>query len=51
MARCTTLRCGDLIATGTPEGVGPIVHGDSMAVTIQGLGTLRNAVRKEVAPS
>jgi 2-keto-4-pentenoate hydratase/2-oxohepta-3-ene-1,7-dioic acid hydratase in catechol pathway len=37
MARCTTLRCGDLIATGTPEGVGPIVHGDSMAVSIQGL--------------
>ncbi len=50
MARCTTLRCGDLIATGTPEGVGPIVHGDSMAVTIQGLGTLRNNVRKEAAP-
>ncbi len=50
MARCTTLRCGDLIATGTPEGVGPIVDGDSMAVSIEGLGTLRNPVRKELPP-
>lgn len=50
MARCTTLRCGDLIATGTPEGVGPIVDGDSMAVSVEGLGTLRNPVHKERAP-
>ena len=41
------LRPGDLIATGTPEGVGPIVDGDVMEVTIEGLGTLRNPVARE----
>lgn len=50
ISRCTTLRPGDLIATGTPEGVSAIAHGDSMAVTVQGLGTLSNPVQKEVPP-
>jgi 2-keto-4-pentenoate hydratase/2-oxohepta-3-ene-1,7-dioic acid hydratase in catechol pathway len=49
MARCTTLRPGDLIAMGTPEGVGPVVHGDVMEVEIEKLGVLRNAVVKEAA--
>jgi 2-keto-4-pentenoate hydratase/2-oxohepta-3-ene-1,7-dioic acid hydratase in catechol pathway len=49
MARCTTLRPGDLIAMGTPEGVGPVVHGDVMEVEIEQLGVLRNPVRKELA--
>ncbi len=49
MARCTTLRPGDLIAMGTPEGVGPVVHGDVMEVEIEKLGVLRNTVRKEPA--
>jgi 5-oxopent-3-ene-1,2,5-tricarboxylate decarboxylase / 2-hydroxyhepta-2,4-diene-1,7-dioate isomerase len=49
MARCTTLRPGDLIATGTPAGVGPIADGDVMACTIEGLGTLQNPVVRERA--
>lgn len=39
-----TLLPGDVILTGTPSGVGPIVEGDTVAVTIQGLGTLTNTV-------
>jgi 2-keto-4-pentenoate hydratase/2-oxohepta-3-ene-1,7-dioic acid hydratase in catechol pathway len=34
---------------GTPEGVGPVVHGDVMEVEIERLGVLRNPVRKEAA--
>lgn len=48
MARCTTLRPGDLIAMGTPEGVGPVVPGDVMEVEVEGLGVLRNGVVREV---
>ena len=47
MARCTTLRPGDLIAMGTPEGVGAVVDGDVMEVEIEKLGVLRNQVVKE----
>ncbi len=47
MARCTTLRPGDLVAMGTPEGVGPVVPGDVMEVEIERLGRLRNPVVKE----
>ncbi|MCA8964140.1 MAG: fumarylacetoacetate hydrolase family protein [Planctomycetes bacterium] len=47
MARCTTLRPGDLIAMGTPEGVGPVVAGDVMEVEVEGLGVLRNPVVAE----
>lgn len=42
-----TLLPGDLIATGTPEGVGPLVSGDVVEVSIQGIGTLRNTVVDE----
>jgi 2-keto-4-pentenoate hydratase/2-oxohepta-3-ene-1,7-dioic acid hydratase in catechol pathway len=49
MARCTTLRPGDLIAMGTPEGVGPVVDGDVMEVEVEKLGVLRNPVVKEEA--
>ena len=35
---------GDCIATGTPSGVGPLVAGDSVTVTISGIGTLTNPV-------
>jgi 2,4-diketo-3-deoxy-L-fuconate hydrolase len=38
------LHPGDLIYTGTPEGVGPVVAGDVMTCTIQGLGTMTVAV-------
>ncbi|MFN9948172.1 MAG: fumarylacetoacetate hydrolase family protein [Planctomycetota bacterium] len=50
MARVTTLRPGDLIAMGTPEGVGPVVPGDVMEVEVEQLGVLRNRVVKEPAP-
>lgn len=39
-----TLLPGDLILTGTPEGVGPIEDGDIVSVTISGIGTLSNPV-------
>ncbi|MGH3969916.1 MAG: fumarylacetoacetate hydrolase family protein, partial [Mycobacterium sp.] len=39
-----TLLPGDLILTGTPEGVGPIDNGDTVSVTIGGIGTLVNPV-------
>ena len=42
-----TLYPGDLIATGTPAGVGPIAAGDVMEVTVEGVGTLRNSVVDE----
>jgi 2-keto-4-pentenoate hydratase/2-oxohepta-3-ene-1,7-dioic acid hydratase in catechol pathway len=47
MARCTTLRPGDLIAMGTPEGVGPIEPGDVLEVEVEKLGVLRNGVVRE----
>lgn len=34
------LEAGDLIYTGTPEGVGPVVRGDTMIGSVDGLGTL-----------
>ena len=37
-----TLEPGDLLLTGTPAGVGPVSAGDSVEVSIQGLGTLSN---------
>ncbi len=40
-----TLLPGDVILTGTPVGVGPIVAGDVVEVEIDGLGILRNTVR------
>jgi 2,4-diketo-3-deoxy-L-fuconate hydrolase len=39
------LHPGDLIYTGTPEGVGPVVAGDVMTCTIDGLGTMTVAVQ------
>jgi 2-keto-4-pentenoate hydratase/2-oxohepta-3-ene-1,7-dioic acid hydratase in catechol pathway len=42
-----TLEPGDLIATGTPPGVGPLEPGDTVEVEIPGLGTLSNPVIAE----
>jgi 2-keto-4-pentenoate hydratase/2-oxohepta-3-ene-1,7-dioic acid hydratase in catechol pathway len=39
-----TLLPGDVIATGTPAGIGPLEPGDEVAVTVEGVGTLRNPV-------
>ncbi len=40
-----TLLPGDVILTGTPAGVGPIVAGDTVEVEIAGIGTLSNPIR------
>jgi 2-keto-4-pentenoate hydratase/2-oxohepta-3-ene-1,7-dioic acid hydratase in catechol pathway len=47
ISRVMTLEPFDVIATGTPEGVGPLAIGDAVSVSIEGLGTLDNTV---VAP-
>jgi 2-keto-4-pentenoate hydratase/2-oxohepta-3-ene-1,7-dioic acid hydratase in catechol pathway len=41
---CMTLLPGDVILTGTPEGVGPMSIGDEVAVEIEGIGRLVNKV-------
>jgi 2-keto-4-pentenoate hydratase/2-oxohepta-3-ene-1,7-dioic acid hydratase in catechol pathway len=41
-----TLNPGDIITTGTPAGVGPMVPGDKVDVQIEGIGTLSNTVMK-----
>jgi 2-keto-4-pentenoate hydratase/2-oxohepta-3-ene-1,7-dioic acid hydratase in catechol pathway len=40
-----TLLPGDVILTGTPAGVGPIVAGDEVEVSIEGIGSLVNPVK------
>ena len=47
IAEVMTLLPGDLIATGTPKGVGPLVAGDVVEVIVDGIGTLRNPVVDE----
>jgi 2-keto-4-pentenoate hydratase/2-oxohepta-3-ene-1,7-dioic acid hydratase in catechol pathway len=45
ISRVMTLEPGDLIATGTPAGVGPLQAGDVVEVEIPGVGTLSNPVK------
>ncbi|MDI3543073.1 MAG: hypothetical protein PWP57_676 [Candidatus Atribacteria bacterium] len=42
-----TLLPGDVIATGTPEGIGPLHSGDTVEVEIENIGILRNPVKGE----
>lgn len=44
ISKVMTLLPGDVILTGTPEGVGPLAAGDTVSVTIEGIGTLSNPV-------
>jgi len=44
ISRIMTLEPGDVIATGTPEGVGPLTAGDVVEVEVSGVGVLRNHV-------
>jgi 2-keto-4-pentenoate hydratase/2-oxohepta-3-ene-1,7-dioic acid hydratase in catechol pathway len=44
ISRMMTLFPGDLILTGTPAGIGPLVPGDVVEVEIEGIGILRNRV-------
>ncbi len=39
-----TLLPGDIISTGTPSGIGPIVPGDSVTIHVEGIGALTNTV-------
>ena len=44
ISRMMTLHPGDVISTGTPAGVGPLVPGDTVEVRVAGIGVLRNPV-------
>jgi 2-keto-4-pentenoate hydratase/2-oxohepta-3-ene-1,7-dioic acid hydratase in catechol pathway len=44
ISQVMTLDPGDLIATGTPAGVSPLQAGDTVEVTVEGVGSLRNPV-------
>ncbi|MCG6956502.1 MAG: fumarylacetoacetate hydrolase family protein [Gemmatimonadetes bacterium] len=46
ISRIMTLEPGDLIATGTPDGVGPLVAGDEVEISVEGVGAVRNTVRE-----
>jgi 2-keto-4-pentenoate hydratase/2-oxohepta-3-ene-1,7-dioic acid hydratase in catechol pathway len=42
LSRFATLEAGDVIATGTPSGVGPVEPGDVVEISIDGIGSLKN---------
>lgn len=44
LSQFVTLRAGDLIMTGTPAGVGPVVRGDRIEGAIAGVGTVRTVI-------
>ena len=47
ISRVMTLEPGDVVATGTPEGVGPLAAGDEVSVAIAGIGRLVNRVEAD----
>src|SRR5262245_39869921 len=49
VSRFVTLEPGDVIATGTPSGIAPIVPGDTVSIAVEGVGTLVNPVVAEPA--
>ncbi len=44
ISQIMTLLPGDVIATGTPSGIGPMQPGDVVEVRVEGIGTLKNGV-------
>jgi 2-keto-4-pentenoate hydratase/2-oxohepta-3-ene-1,7-dioic acid hydratase in catechol pathway len=44
ISQVMTLLPGDLVLTGTPAGIGPLVAGDKVNVSIEGIGSLSNSV-------
>lgn len=48
VSRVITLEPGDLVATGTPEGVGPLTDGCRLEIDVEGIGTLRASVSKSI---
>ena len=51
LSQSITLEPGDVIITGTPAGIGPVVPGDVMEIEIEGIGVLRNPVVAESVQS
>ena len=51
ISQIMTLLPGDIVATGTPPGVGPLSEGDKVEIEIEGIGTLINYVVKELESS
>lgn len=49
VTRAMTLFPGDIISTGTPNGVGPIQAGDVVEILVEGVGVLRNSVQEELS--
>ncbi|MEX2587966.1 MAG: fumarylacetoacetate hydrolase family protein [Actinomycetota bacterium] len=49
VSRYVTLLPGDVIMTGTPAGIGPMVDGDRCTVEIEGIGTLEVGVKGPVS--
>jgi len=47
ISRVMTLEPGDVVATGTPAGVGPLNPGDEVEVQVVGLSSVRNSVEAE----
>jgi 2-keto-4-pentenoate hydratase/2-oxohepta-3-ene-1,7-dioic acid hydratase in catechol pathway len=45
ISKVMTLLPGDIIATGTPSGIGAMQRGDTVEIKLEGIGTLRNYVR------
>ena len=46
ISRIMTLLPGDIVSTGTPAGIGPLQAGDEFVVRVQGIGDLRNPVKR-----
>jgi 2-keto-4-pentenoate hydratase/2-oxohepta-3-ene-1,7-dioic acid hydratase in catechol pathway len=42
-----TLEPGDIISTGTPSGIGPVIAGDVVTIKVEGVGELQNPVQNE----
>jgi 2-keto-4-pentenoate hydratase/2-oxohepta-3-ene-1,7-dioic acid hydratase in catechol pathway len=49
LSSALTLRPGDVVSTGTPAAVAPIVPGDVLRGEVEGLGVMENAVLRESA--
>ena len=47
LSHAITLLPGDVILTGTPSGVGPVVAGDRVEISVEGVGVLSNPVERE----
>jgi 2-keto-4-pentenoate hydratase/2-oxohepta-3-ene-1,7-dioic acid hydratase in catechol pathway len=48
ISRYMTLLPGDIVTTGTPQGIAPMQPGDTVEVAIEGIGCLRNSIEKMI---